>query len=103
MDPTQANRFLSIGTPLKEDVLLIRGFSMNEQLGRLYQIEVDLVSTKGDIKFEDVIGKNGTIRFVLSKEQTRYFNGYFSRFVQTGYNRNFATYHATLVPWIWFL
>lgn len=103
MPVTQKSRLLAIGTALKGDKLFLERFSLTEQLGRLFQIEVELGSENPAIKFDDVVGTNATIRLELPEKKTRFFNGFISRFVQTEQQRNYAHYRATLVPWLWFL
>src|SRR5712691_2655424 len=103
MAATQKNRFLAIGTALGDDALLVRNFSSSEQLGRLFQMEVELVSEDPAVDFDAMVGSKATVRLEMPDGQTRYFNGYVSRFVQAEQQRNFACYRATLVPWLWFL
>jgi len=48
------------------------------------------------------------VRLNLPNKKTRFFNGFVSRFIQTGFvlsNRKerLARYSATMVPWLWFL
>src|SRR5262245_61204351 len=100
---TQANRFIAIQTPLGDDALLVRSVSCTEQISRLFQIELDLISSNGEIAFEDLIGEHATLRLEVVKDQTRYFNGVISRFVQTKNEGSFAHYRATVVPWLWLL
>ena len=101
-DPTQSLRRIAIATPLGPDVLLVRRCSVREQMNRLFRIDLDLISKKHNLAFDDIIGQNATVRLELAK-QTRYFNGFVSRFVQTKSERSYAVYQATLVPWLWFL
>ena len=102
--PTQANRNLAINTTLGEDKVLIVHAAINEQLGRLFQCEVELTSDDPNLDFSTVVGSNATLRLELLNSKTpRFFNGYVSRFVQTDANGTGGTYRATLVPWLWFL
>src|SRR5436190_22318247 len=103
MPATQQNRFLAIGTALGEDALLIQSFSITEHLGRMFQIEVELVSEDDSVDFDKMVGSNATVRLELPNKKTRFFNGFVSRFIQTEQERNYAHYRATLVPWLWFL
>ncbi len=104
MPITQANRQLSINTPLGEDKVLIVSASISEQLGRMFRMEVELASEDPNLNFDTIVGGNVTIRLGLFNSKTpRYFNGYVSRFVQTGADGKGGTYRATLVPWLWFL
>jgi type VI secretion system secreted protein VgrG len=100
--PNQALRQIAINTPLGADVLLVRRCSIREEIGRLFRIDLNLTSKKSDINFDEIIGKNVTLRLELD-DQTRYFNGFVSRFVQTKAERSYSVYQATVVPWLWFL
>jgi type VI secretion system secreted protein VgrG len=103
MARTQTGRLLALGTPLGEDVLLLRRFTGVEQLGSMFSYDLDMVSEQADIVFEKIVGQNVTIRLELLDGSTRYFNGYVSRFVQTGAGDRLVSYRATVVPWLWFL
>ncbi len=103
MPATQTQRNVAIGTALGDDVLLVKSVAITERLGRLFQIEADLASEQGSVNFDDILGKNATIRLELPNQKTRYFNGNVSRFVQTRMEGRYAHYRATLVPWLWFL
>ena len=103
MATTQANRSLAINTALGEHKVLILHAAINEQLARLFQMEVELTSDDPNLVFDTIVGSNATIRVNLATNKTRYFNGYVSRFVQTEANGTGGTYRATLVPWLWFL
>ncbi|MBI4002129.1 MAG: type VI secretion system tip protein VgrG [Nitrospira defluvii] len=103
MPHTQENRLIGIETPLGKDILLLRGFSGQEGISRLSNFDLDLLSHDPDIKFEEIIGKRVTLRVTLGSDKKRYFNGFISRFMQTGSDRGLANYRATMVPWLWFL
>ncbi len=103
MPLTQANRLIAINTPLGPDVLLLRGFTGQEAMSRLFSFELDLLSTDPEIKFKDIIGQTVTLRVVLGRDKERFFNGVISRFMQTGSDAGLANYRATMVPKLWFL
>lgn len=103
MNTTQHDRTAAIETALGSDKLLLRGFSLHEQLGRLFEIEVDLASEEANIPFDEVLGKNATIRLENGPGTTRFFNGFVSRFEQVGDVAKYSRFRATLVPWLWFL
>jgi len=100
---TQQSREVAINTPLGEDALLIQSMSGSEQMGRLFSYNVSLLSEKEEIKIDDIIGQNVTIRLEVSEDVTRYFNGCVSRFVELPTADNKSHYQATIVPWMWFL
>ena len=104
MSPTQENRDAEIITPLGKDTLLLYNMHINEELGRLFSIETELISKKDDINFEDLLGKNVTIRLNLADGSPRFFNGHVTRFSQVDRGDSFSgTYQATIQPWLWFL
>jgi type VI secretion system secreted protein VgrG len=96
-------RLMEISTPLDEGVLLFHGMRARDELSRLFDYQLDLLSPKKDINIDDILGKNVTVKLALPDDSTRYFNGYVTRFAQGGrygrYNRYFAVVH----PWLWFL
>jgi type VI secretion system secreted protein VgrG len=100
---TQENRLIAIDTPLGRDALLLQGFTGQEGLSQLFRFELDLLSERGRIAFEQIIGKRVTLTVVLADGGTRYLNGFISRFTQTGSDERFTHYQAEMVPWLWFL
>ncbi len=72
-------------------------------MSRLFQIEAELSSEDGEIDFDKVVGHNVTLRLNWPDKDTRYFNGFVSRFVQVSNQGGYAHYRATMVPWLWFL
>ena len=100
---TQGARIIAVGTPLGEDVLLLQRMHATERLSGLFEYTLDLLASDHDIKFEDVLGDNFTVRYELSRGGTRYFNGFVSDFSHVGESGHFAAYRATLRPWLWFL
>lgn len=103
MPITQENREVKISTPLGEDVLLLRNMNITEELGRLFTINLELLSTQEDIKFEELLGQNITIEMKLLSGGKRFFNGHITRFSQAENSGNYSTYQATVHPWLWFL
>src|SRR5678815_1809528 len=101
--PTQENRVVSIKTPLGDDVLLVRRCSIREQLNRLFEIDLELHSTRHDIEFDDIVARKVTIDLELPDGGHRFFNGHVNRFIQLTAERGVSRYRATVVPWLWFL
>ena len=97
-------RVMEIVTPLSGDAtLLFHGMSAREEMSRLFEYQLDLLSVKKDIPVDDILGKNVTIKLGLPDDQTRYFNGYVTRFAQGGSLGRYNRYFATVRPWLWFL
>jgi type VI secretion system secreted protein VgrG len=103
MDRTQASRAVEIASPLGKDVLLFYHMTATEALGRLFEFEIDLLSDKPDIKFEDLLGQRITVRLEMAQGKKRYFSGHVSGFSQSGTVGDLFAYHATVHPWLWFL
>ncbi len=53
-------------------------------MSRPFEYKLDLLSVKKDVPIDDILGKNVTIKLGLPDDQTRYFNGYVTRFAQGG-------------------
>jgi type VI secretion system secreted protein VgrG len=100
---TQKDRAIGIKTPLGDDVLLLRSMTATEEMGRLFEYELSLVSDNESIKMDDILGQRVTVRLELGDDKKRYFDGFVSRFVQTGLTARGVTYEATVRPWLWFL
>jgi type VI secretion system secreted protein VgrG len=100
---TQTNRRIAISTPLGKDVLLLRGFTGAEAISQLFHFDLDLLSENDSIKFQDIVGKNVTLRIFDATGAERQWNGFISRFSQSSQDRRFTAYRAQMVPWLWFL
>jgi type VI secretion system secreted protein VgrG len=103
---TQENRLIAVepSPPLEKDELLLQGFTGHESISRLFSFHLDMLSENFSIDFNDIVGKSITVKVKLSDGASyRYFNGYVSRFGQSGSDLNFAHYRAEVVPWLWFL
>jgi type VI secretion system secreted protein VgrG len=101
---TQAERTLSLTTPLGTDVLLLTAFSGTESLSRLFNYQLDLASANDAIAAKDIVGKPVTWSVSRFDQNPRYFSGIVSRFVAGAVNRRkLRTYRAEVVPWPWLL
>jgi len=101
--PTQAQREVAVKSVLADDVLLFRRMQCSEALGRIYTFNVELASTKGDIKIADVLGTSMTIVLALPDGGKRYFNGIVTRFFYRGWRDGMPSYQAVLQPALWLL
>ena len=102
MAVTQTNREIQIFSPLGADVLLLRNLTANEELGRLFSMDLDVLSAT-NIEFDDLLGHNITVRVNLAWNKFRYFNGYVGNISQTVDEGRFACYRLKVYPWFWFL
>ncbi|MFQ5561921.1 MAG: type VI secretion system Vgr family protein [Nitrospinota bacterium] len=99
----QKNRVMGVKTPLDDDLLLLQSVNAKELMSGLFEYTLDLVSEAPDIDFNELVGEQMTVRFEMAGGETRFFNGYVSRFSQAGFEDTLSKYQATLVPWLWFL
>lgn len=100
---TQENRQIAVETPLGDDVLALMSFTGQEEMSRLFQYRLEMLSEEDSIAAKEIVGKSVTFSTRLPDGTPRYFHGFVSRFLagsrETGYRR----YYAEVVPWLWFL
>jgi type VI secretion system secreted protein VgrG len=96
-------RLMEISTPLGSDVLLFHGMHAREELSRISEFQINLLSEKNNINVDDVLGKAVGVALELPDDSTRYFNGYVTRFSQGGTEGRYFRYRAEVRPWLWFL
>jgi type VI secretion system secreted protein VgrG len=94
---------MEIVTPLGDNVLLFHGMHAREEMSRVAEYHLDLLSPRGDINLDEILGKNVTVKLVLPDDAVRYFNGYVTRFAQGGMLGRYHRYTAIVRPWLWFL
>jgi type VI secretion system secreted protein VgrG len=94
---------MEIVTPLGEDVLLFHGMHAREELSRVSEYQLDLLSARSDIDLDEILGQSVTVKLVLGDESTRFFNGVVTRFAQTGVHGRYHRYSAVVRPWLWLL
>ena len=83
MPYTQDKRIIAIETPLGKDVLLLKGFAGEEGISRLFRFDLDLLSEEASINFDDIVGKNVTLKVQLADGKSeRYFNGIIADFLK---------------------
>ena len=96
-------RVMEITTPLGDDVLLFHGMHAQEEISRVPEFQLDLLSTNGEIAVDAILGKNVTVKVMLADDRIRHYNGYVSRFSQGHMLGRYHRYFATVRPWLWFL
>jgi len=105
------NRMLNIVTALGADAFVVQSMTGREELGRMFEYTLELMSQRADITAEEVLGTNATVSLELNDGQSqRYFNGYVTRFSIYGKAQTSAfgdnagyLYLVTLHPGAWFL
>jgi type VI secretion system secreted protein VgrG len=98
------NRTVSLSTPFGADVLLPRMISGSERLSEPFRYDLQVLSEKGELNADDILGKELTLSFQLpSGGAKRFFNGMVTEFSQLGYRRRFHLYQLSIRPWFWLL
>lgn len=103
MQPTQANRPVTVTSPLGTDVLLFRRVQCSEALGRLFELRVQLASTRADIATADVLGQPLTVTLDLEDGAKRHFHGIVTRFACLGHRDGMPAWEAIVHPALWLL
>jgi len=96
-------RVMTIRTPLGKDKLILRKFTLSEQLGRPFRIEADLLSKDTNIEFDKLVGEAVSISVELPGGKVRHLHGVVATFSLGDPFGVYAGYRAIIVPWIWFL
>ena len=98
-----SNQPVRLKSPLPDDDLLVNGFDAHDELGRLFTIDLELLSPREDLAFDDLLGEQVVIELDQPDGSVRCFHGYVSRFAQTGRKGDYASYAMRLRPWFWLL
>lgn len=96
-------RVMEIKTPLGKDDLLFQNMSGKEELGRLFDYQIEALSLKNDIDPAKLLGKNVTVKLELPDGGHRHFDGYVTRFGAVGAHGRHTRYQIEARPWLWLL
>ena len=93
-------RQIALTTPLGLDALLLRGFTLTEELGRPFDLELDLLSDDHSIDFDDLVGETVTVEIARGDETPRHLHGHVTTIVQSAAGGDRAEYRARVRPWL---
>src|SRR5882762_510618 len=99
----QDKRLAQLQTPLGKDVLVLASFVAAEGLSELFEVNVETLSEKENINFDDAIGKSCTIKQITYDNKTRYYNGILTATRRLGKTGDLFHYNLALRPWLWLL
>ncbi|WP_458376899.1 type VI secretion system Vgr family protein [Pseudomonas fluorescens] len=99
----QLSRLAKITSPLGPDALLLKDMGGGEELGRLFNYELQLHSLDNAIDLNQLLGKPLCLSLQLDGGGERHFHGIVARCSQNVDEGQFASYQATLRPWLWLL
>lgn len=103
MPISQVGREMGVNTPLGDDVLVLYRMTATEELGRLSEFDLELLSEDAEVDLDAVLVESMTVWIELDDGSMRYFNGIVSRFSHVGEHGRLTLYQATLRPWLWLL
>ena len=99
--PTTSEQ-VELVTPLGEE-LLFHGMMAHEELSRPGEFQLDLLSKNKNVDRNKTLGAKVTVKVRLQDGQSRYFNGFVTRFTAGAALGRYSRYYATVSPWLWFL
>ncbi|MCO7574957.1 MULTISPECIES: type VI secretion system Vgr family protein [Pseudomonas] len=99
----QSTRLAQVNCPLGPDVLLLNSMGGGEELGRLFDYQLQLTSSDANIDLNQLLGKPMGLSVQLDDGSQRYFHGIVARCSQNVDSGQFASYQVTLRPWLWLL
>ncbi|MEY4652417.1 MAG: hypothetical protein RI884_998 [Pseudomonadota bacterium] len=94
----QARRLVSVSTPFGADALLVDGLDGQEGLSEPFRFTLALRSGDAGLDPATIVGKDIKVTLQAGQGPKRYLHGLCSRFVHSGFDRDFATYEAQLEP-----
>jgi len=96
-------RTVTLVSPLGEQLRFAR-LSASDALSQLFELELDVVSERGNVRPEEVLGKAFTVTVEIDGERKRHFNGYAVKMASASTSAGrLAGYRISLRPWLWFL
>ena len=100
----QADRPITVTTPLGKDALLLVGFAGNESISQLFSFQLDLLAeNETEVPFDTLLGQKITVDLVLPDGKKRYLSGICNRVGQGEQDRIFTAYRMEIVPQLWLL
>ena len=99
----QAPGFLSVKSPFGDNDLLLDAFEGSEGISELFKFNLHMRSGSTSLAAATVVGHTMTVTMAIDGAATRSITGLVARFVQSGFDQDFATYEAELVPTLWLL
>jgi type VI secretion system secreted protein VgrG len=101
-------RAITIKSPLGmdkdgNDLLLFERMVGHEALGTPFEYRVTVLSSKGDLDFNKLLGQTVTIEIDTARETKRYYNGHVTSFAYVGSKGALFRYELVMRPWLWLL
>ncbi|MEI6160826.1 MAG: type VI secretion system tip protein TssI/VgrG, partial [Roseococcus sp.] len=98
----QTERLLEIASPLGDNALTLRRLSVQEEIGRPFNLVAEVISENLDLQPSGLIGKAITCKVKTGHAEPRFFHGIVRSFSRLGpYGRGLAAYRIEAVPRLW--
>ncbi len=99
---SQENRYLSVTTPLGDDVLILRAVRGVESISGLFRYELEMLSEEPEVDFTAIVGKTVTVSVRSADGETvRYIDGLVTDFSQHDSDPRLWIYRAVIRPKFW--
>jgi type VI secretion system secreted protein VgrG len=89
--------------PASESTLMLQSLSATEELGRMFSIDIQALSSKPDHDPLDLLGKTVSVALETQQGEKRHLHGHVAAFGLTGLSGGFFQYRMTVQPWTTFL
>ena len=99
----QKTRLAKVYSTLGPNVLILSELGGSEELGRLFEFELQLTSINIAIELNVLLGTPLCVSVQTHGLVKRYFHGIVTRCSQSVSRGQFASYRVTLRPWLWML
>ena len=83
--------------------LLFQSMDAQEELGKLFEFDVQALADSASIAPEDLLGKPASVMVELADGSKRHFHGLVCAMGTEGGHRHLYTYRLVLRPWLWLL
>ncbi|MEY4514146.1 MAG: hypothetical protein RLZZ450_6268 [Pseudomonadota bacterium] len=92
-------RTIRVDSSLGPDVFQLRSLVGKEELGRPFELTLELHTADPSLKLTDLLGQTMSVTMPLDDGSERHFHGYIVEFTETGPRGFVQTYRAQLKPW----
>lgn len=100
----QAERWLTLDTPLGPDKVVSTEAMGEEGISRLFEFTVSAMSSEQQVKPQDLLGKNVTLTLAYPGGKPRFVNGIVTAFAGGAMERSdYRHYRITISPTLWVL
>ncbi|OFA06345.1 type VI secretion system Vgr family protein [Duganella sp. HH101] len=99
----QPGGLLALTSPFGANDLLLDSVEGSEGISEMFKFNLHMRSGSTSLNAATAVGKSMTVTLSVEGGSKRYITGMVSRFIQSGFDQDFVTYEAELVPMLWLL